>query len=137
MIFRLELPALPEIVGSLHLARWQVEVGEPLAYGDVVCTLRVTSIVLPERSITGRALLGRRRGRTDAGRRQLPAAFDVRVVASDDGVLRRHDVTEGEAVTEGAVLGLATTEADEPLDSAISTHGFRLLVDMDDEGGDT
>ncbi len=135
MILRLELPAIPEVVAEVRFNGWLVEVGQPVTYGDVVCLLRVGSISLPKRGVTGRALLTRVRSRAGMAMRALPASFSIRVVASDDGVLRQHLVGAGDRVEAGALLGLASTEADEPVDANAAIHRFRLLAEVAGGGG--
>jgi pyruvate/2-oxoglutarate dehydrogenase complex dihydrolipoamide acyltransferase (E2) component len=144
MQLRLVVPPVAPAIRQLSVASWSKQPGDAIAFGDEVCVLTVGAKEMIERDAPVR-----HRVRADANKRSFlrrrapePApsverrsdGVILRVRASDDGILRRHQVAAGDPVAAGDLLGVVTTTPDEDL-VPDPTHGpvFRAIAESDSE----
>jgi pyruvate/2-oxoglutarate dehydrogenase complex dihydrolipoamide acyltransferase (E2) component len=150
MQLRLEVPATAKTIESMRVRSWSKAEGDPVAFGDELCVITIGRKRVLKRDAPVRARAERRRGGL-FGRKPPPedehrlvrsTGVVLRVVASDEGVVRRLLVDAGEKVESGTLLAVITTTGDEPVDleRAPSTPAFRAIAETeslsDDDAAD-
>jgi pyruvate/2-oxoglutarate dehydrogenase complex dihydrolipoamide acyltransferase (E2) component len=117
VLFRLELPTLSAGAHTLEVTRWHKEVGDDVAFGDLLCELNVL-----EKRVLGRG--------PAAGLRTRPVVgLEYLIRSSDTGIIRELTAPVGTNVTPGDLLALLSTNADEPLDPTQPATPFRVAGD--------
>jgi pyruvate/2-oxoglutarate dehydrogenase complex dihydrolipoamide acyltransferase (E2) component len=125
MQLRLEFPSLPTPVSGALVARWHVSEGDRVEFGDDLVDLTITEI---EHLSRPRRRGNLRRAESDrrVGRR---VQFDVRLTASEPGVLRHVTAAPETAVAVGDVLAILSTDPHEPVDRASAgAAAFRVVA---------
>jgi pyruvate/2-oxoglutarate dehydrogenase complex dihydrolipoamide acyltransferase (E2) component len=104
-MLRIELPPLSADMTTGRIDRWHKDVGDDVAYGDELLDLIVEEFTRVARSYSARkSVLQRRKGARIDKRRAARVRF--RVIALDEGVLRRIDAVRGASVEQGDPLAL-------------------------------
>lgn len=149
MILSLQIPELGMGIKKARVAEWNVQEGESISFGDVVCVLQVREWEMAGRTKDASRLAKLRK----KGREQTSGMVKMRcptcgnsndlatqvacqdclrfqVMASEPGLLSSIEFSEGEEVTVGAVLALVETEGE---GSESGNHPkMRIVVDMMD-----
>jgi hypothetical protein len=141
---RLVVPPIAQAIRKMSLASWTKREGDRIEFGEEVCVLGIGTKAMLTRDapirqrVAADATRGswwRRGSRTPAAESLERRADGVifRVVASDEGILRRQCVAAGDSITPETLLGLITTSADEPLPAGAATSGptFRSVAEPD------
>ena len=150
MILSISLPELGMGIKKARMAAWNAQEGDEIAFGDVVCVVKVREWEMAGRTKDASRLSRlSRKGRQEASgpaRMRCPSCGDIealeaqlacrdclhfQVMASETGTLRSIEVPDGETVTLGGVLGLV--EVGGETDQAGADHPkMRIVVDMVD-----
>jgi hypothetical protein len=125
MLYRVAVPALPPQVREALIDHWHVAVGDEIQFGDPVCDLLVSHNYKLVRYHRANKLRLSRSG----GVKSKSADIRVRILSNDRAVLRAISLSVGSEVREGDDLGVASTDASEPLGDQPSIE-MRLLAEM-------
>lgn len=133
MLLNLEMPFVNPIIEGGVVDAWHVAPGDSVSFGDPICDVRIEEALGIKRRIMAYQMLPRRK-KGGEQRATKPVNALVNVRASDGGILRRIDVAVGEAVTVGDVMGVFSTEADEPLEDDAVIAAFRAVANIAESG---
>ncbi|MGH8937559.1 MAG: hypothetical protein ACRDXD_15085 [Acidimicrobiia bacterium] len=134
MILELEMPYVDPTIHQASVVAWHKQEGEPLSYGDEICTLAVHQLVRLKRdNVASRVARRVRRERASRSEYFVKGGdrFIVHVVvtASDEGFLRELVAREADLVAVGDRLALVSTDAGEPLGGGPSAN-FRVVGNL-------
>ena len=135
MLYELELPAPPGGVPTLEIERWHKRVGDTVAFGDLLCELKVLEKQNLRRWLAEDApkpsLFQRVLGYTHQPRHRSVQVIGLSYLlrASDTGILRKTVAPLGSVVSPGDVLAVLTSEGDEPLETTADPVRFRVVGD--------
>jgi hypothetical protein len=139
VLLRLTVPLVHAQLDQLVVDCWHVGVGERVGFGDDLCSLTAQSRrragqrrPLAKWLFEGPRSDGPMRSEPRLTGRELGTDVLVEVCAADEAILRRIVCEPGAAVGIGDLLGLLTTDADEPLESGVAATpgGFRTVANL-------
>jgi pyruvate/2-oxoglutarate dehydrogenase complex dihydrolipoamide acyltransferase (E2) component len=140
MILKLEMPTIDQSLRGGRVVSWYKQEGDPIAFGEEICKLAIDEFAVLRRTARATLLSGRRRKKlkSDLEVRQGMVYLEVEITSSDEGVLRKRVVQEGEPLESGDLLGVVAT-ADhgvftEPEPQWRDAPAFRVVVNV--AGGD-
>jgi pyruvate/2-oxoglutarate dehydrogenase complex dihydrolipoamide acyltransferase (E2) component len=112
MILKLEMPTVDQSLRGGRIVAWYKNEGDPIAFGDEICKLAIDEFAVLRRTARATLLSGRRRKKLkdDLEVRQGKVYLEVELRSSDQGVLRKHLVHEGEPLAHGDLLAVVVTE---------------------------
>jgi hypothetical protein len=141
VILRVEVPEPPTPAARLRIERWCVGVGERFAFGDVLARIAVDArSVLNRPKDAGRIIANAADPTASHERavREKRGTEHLELVASEAGWLRAQVSFEGGLFAPGDTIAYASTEADEPIDDALTAAALPLrivveLLDIDED----
>lgn len=127
MLLKLEMPFVNPIIEEGIVESWHVQPGDSVAFGDVLCEIRIEQAVGIKRRIMAYQLMPGRKKQKENERGTKPVNALVSVKASDSGILRKIEREPGTDVKVGETLALFSTSADEPIDDGGDAAAFRAV----------
>jgi len=137
MILRLVVPFLETFSEGGTLAKWHVQVGSQVEFGDPICDIALSEWVALRKTKRAVNLVkfrdkGGSNVRHNFEKRQGRGVLVMRVKASEGGYLREVRVPEGQKVSVGDLLALVTTEAAESIADASEAPVMRVVATNQD-----
>jgi len=110
LINKLEVPAVDPSMHGGRVLRWHKREGDPIGFGDVICELAVDEFAVLRRTARATLLARGRRNKLKSDLEQREGVyFEVALVSSDQGVLRKIVAHEGDRIVIGDLLGVVTS----------------------------
>lgn len=135
MILRLDTPVIEKAVQGGRVVEWFVAEGESVSFGETVCRLGLDEFAAMRRTARATLLSGRKRNKlkSDVEVRSGKVYFEVDVVSSDNGTLRKVVAQPGDQIVAGDMLAVITNEADDQLGQEEEWRAappFRVIVNV-------
>lgn len=119
MILRLEVPFLETFSNTGQVTQWHVRAGDKVDFGDPICdialsewrALRKTKRAVNIVKVRDENSKVRHEFETRSGR----GVLNLRVIASESAFIRQIDIPAGRKAGVGNLLGLVSTDPDEPI----------------------
>jgi hypothetical protein len=115
---RLEMPYVAKMIRRATLLRWHVGEGSPIAFGTDLCDVHITEVDWIRRNPDRVEPMG--------------VDYQVRITSSEPCFLRVVHTAEGAEVAIGDLLGVASTDPSEPVDTVPPTGVPAVRVVADD-----
>ena len=117
MSVTLEMPLIDPSLRGGRVVSWTKQVGDPISFGDEICTVALDEFVAIRRTARATLLAGRKRKKlkSDLEVRAGKVFLEVALTSSDEGVLRKIIKQEGDQITIGDTLAIVTSQAEEDL----------------------